>query len=412
MKTRIQINQKIISGALHLSGSKSISNRLLIIQELSGSNNSIGNCSNSEDTCVLQKALSSTSSIIDIGLAGTAIRFLTAYYASRDSDLILTGSERIKQRPIGVLVDALRLLGADIIYTEKEGFPPLKIKGKTLDGGIIPINASVSSQFITALLLISPSLKNGIQLELDSEILSKPYIDMTLSLMRQHGVGSTWQGNTISVSPGIYKNEIVEVESDWSSISYLYEILALSEKGELEVSYVSKNSIQGDKKVIEFYESFGIHSEINDGVLRLRKIKDFQIAKSLTFDCKETPDLAQTLAATACGLEINITLTGLNNLPLKETNRLVALKVELEKCGAEVRITNNNSLEVFSKADFSDIDLDFETYHDHRMAMCLAPLALKAKSVLIDDSEVVNKSYKTYWEDLKQLSFNIHFREN
>ena len=163
---------------------------------------------------------------------------------------------------------------------------------------------------------------------------------------------------------------------------------------------------------MEFYESFGIHSEIKDGVLRLRKIKDFQIAKSLSFDCKETPDLAQTLAATACGLGINIKLTGLNNLPLKETNRLVALKIELEKCGAEVRITNNNTLEVFSKSEFPEIDLDFETYHDHRMAMCLAPLALKSKAVFIDDFEVVNKSYKTYWEDLKQLSFSIHLREN
>jgi len=412
MKTRIHIDQKIISGALQLSGSKSISNRLLIIQALSGSNNSIRNCSNSEDTCVLQKALSSTSSIIDIGLAGTAMRFLTAYYASRNSDVILTGSERMKQRPIGVLVDALRLLGADISYAEKEGFPPLKIKGKILEGGIVPMNASVSSQFITALLLISPTLKNGIQLELDSEILSKPYIDMTLSLMKHHGVGSTWQRNTISVSPGTYKNVIVEVESDWSSISYLYESLALSEKGELDISYVSENSIQGDKKVMEFYESFGVHSEIKDGVLKLRKIKDFQIPKSLTFDCKETPDLAQTLAATACGLGINIKLTGLNNLPLKETNRLVALKIELEKCGAEVRITNNNTLEVFSKSEFSEIDLDFETYHDHRMAMCLAPLALKYKTVFIDDSEVVNKSYKSYWEDLKKLSFSIHLREN
>ena len=411
MKTRIQIDQKIISGALQLSGSKSISNRLLIIQALSGSINSIQNCSTSEDTGVLQKALSSSSSIIDIGLAGTAMRFLTAYYASRKSDVILTGSTRMKQRPIGVLVDALRLLGADISYTEKEGFPPLKIKGKTLEGGSIPMNASVSSQFITALLLISPSLKNGIQIQLGSQILSKPYIDMTLTLMKQQGVGSTWEGNTISVSPGTYKNEIIEVESDWSSISYLYEVLALSEGGEITISKVSSSSVQGDKKVLEFYESFGIHSEINEGFLKLRKVKGFQVAPSLNFDCIETPDLAQTLAATACGLGVDVKLTGLNNLPLKETNRLVALKIELEKCGAEVVITNNETLEMFPLKEFPKIDLEFETYHDHRMAMCLAPLALKAKSVIIKNPEVVNKSYKTYWEDLGKLSFNLHLQD-
>jgi 3-phosphoshikimate 1-carboxyvinyltransferase len=191
----------------------------------------------------------------------------------------------------------------------------------------------------------------------------------------------------------------------------LYEALALSEEGELEVSCVSEASIQGDKKVLEFYESFGIHSEINEGFLKLRKIKGFQQASHLTFDCMETPDLAQTLAATACGLGIDVKLIGLNNLPLKETNRLVALKIELEKCGAEVKITTNDTLEVFSKSEFPEIDLDFETYQDHRMAMCLAPLALKAKSVLIDDSEVVNKSYKTYWEDLKKLSFNLHLQD-
>ena len=411
MKTQIQIDEKVINGALQLSGSKSISNRLLIIQALSGSVNSIQNCSTSEDTCVLQKALSSTSSIIDIGLAGTAMRFLTAYYASRKSDVILTGSARMKERPIGVLVDALRLLGADISYVEKEGFPPLKIKGKPLEGGVISMNASVSSQFITALLLISPSLKKGIQIQLSSAVLSKPYIDMTLALMKQQGVGSTWKGNTITVSPGIYKNEIIKVESDWSSISYLYEILALSEEGELEVSSVSETSIQGDKKVMKFYESFGIHSEINKGFLKLRKIKGFQQASHLTFDCIDTPDLAQTLAATACGLGVDVKLTGLNNLPLKETNRLLALKIELEKCGAEVKITNNETLEVFPKAKFPEVDLDFETYHDHRMAMCLAPLALKAKSILIDDSAVVNKSYKRYWEDLEKLSFNLHLQD-
>jgi 3-phosphoshikimate 1-carboxyvinyltransferase len=411
MKTRIQIDQKIINGALQLSGSKSISNRLLIIQALSGSINSIHNCSTSEDTCVLQKALSSNSSIIDIGLAGTAMRFLSAYYASRKSDVILTGSTRMKQRPIGVLVDALRLLGADISYTEKEGFPPLKIKGKPLEGGVVSMNASVSSQFITALLLISPSLKKGIQIQLSSDILSKPYIDMTLTLMKQQGVTSTWEGNRIIVPSGTYKNEIIEVESDWSSISYLFEIMALSSAGEIMVSKVDEISVQGDQKVMEFYKLFGVESSIEKGVLKLRKVEGFVQEEKIEIDCKGTPDIAQTLAATACGLGVAIKLTGLNNLPLKETNRLLALKIELEKCGAEVVITNNETLEVFPLKEFPKIDLEFETYHDHRMAMCLAPLALKAKSVLIDDIEVVNKSYKTYWEDLEKLSFNLHLQD-
>jgi 3-phosphoshikimate 1-carboxyvinyltransferase len=411
MKTRIQIDQKIINGALQLSGSKSISNRLLIIQALSGSINSIDNCSTSEDTCVLQKALSSNSSIIDIGLAGTAMRFLSAYYASRKSNVILTGSKRMKQRPIGVLVDALRLLGADISYTEKEGFPPLKIKGKPLEGGVVSMNASVSSQFITALLLISPSLKKGVQIQLSSDVLSKPYIDMTLTLMKQQGVASTWEGNRIIVPSGTYKNEIIEVESDWSSISYLFEIMALSSAGEIMVSKVDEISVQGDQKVMEFYKLFGVESSIEKGVLKLRKVEGFVQEEKIEIDCKGTPDIAQTLAATACGLGVAIKLTGLNNLPLKETNRLLALKIELEKCGAEVVITNNETLEVFPLKEFPKIDLEFETYHDHRMAMCLAPLALKAKSVLIDDIEVVNKSYKTYWEDLEKLSFNLHLQD-
>ena len=411
MKTRIQIDQKIINGALQLSGSKSISNRLLIIQALSGSINSIHNYSTSEDTCVLQKALSSNSSIIDIGLAGTAMRFLSAYYASRKSDVILTGSTRMKQRPIGVLVDALRLLGADISYTEKEGFPPLKIKGKPLEGGVVSMNASVSSQFITALLLISPSLKKGVQIQLSSDVLSKPYIDMTLTLMKQQGVASTWEGNRIIVPSGTYKNEIIEVESDWSSISYLFEIMALSSAGEIMVSKVDEISVQGDQKVMEFYKLFGVESSIEKGVLKLRKVEGFVQEEKIEIDCKGTPDIAQTLAATACGLGVAIKLTGLNNLPLKETNRLLALKIELEKCGAEVVITNNETLEVFPLKEFPKIDLEFETYHDHRMAMCLAPLALKAKSVLIDDLEVVNKSYKTYWEDLEKLSFNLHLQD-
>mgnify|MGYP006126404843 FL=1 len=407
MRCKVQIDQKHIKGALRIPGSKSISNRLLIIQALQAVNVSLQNGSNSKDTLALQNALRSNSLVKDIGLAGTAMRFLTAFYAIQNTEIVLTGAARMKERPINDLVEALRVLGADITYLEKEGFPPLQIRGKTLSGGCLSIKASISSQFISAILLIAPYLKKGIQLELIGEVLSKPYIEMTLSLMKQQGVNSTWIGNKISVLPGVYSNQITEVESDWSSISYLFEVLALSDSGEISVSQVLENSTQGDSIIMELYQSFGIRSRIDNKVLTLRKIPGFELPKFLEFDCKATPDLAQTIAVTACGLGVCVKITGLFNLPLKETDRLQALQNELVKCGAEVLITNNHTLHIDPLSVFPCIDLEFKTYQDHRMAMSLAPLALKAKSVLIHNSEVVNKSYKSYWEDLQKLSFNL-----
>ena len=231
---------------------------------------------------------------------------------------------------------------------------------------------------------------------------------MTLSLMKQYGVEATWVGTKISVLPGTYSSQVSQVESDWSSISYIYEVLALSNSGEVCISQVSEASFQGDSKIMEFYRSFGVCSSIENGQLFLKKESNFTLPKMLNFDCNATPDLAQTIAATACGLGVQVKITGLQTLPLKETNRLMALKVELAKCGAKVIITNNDTLEVFPLPTMPFIDLEFETYEDHRMAMSLAPLALKSKSVLIDDAEVVNKSYKNFWEDLRLLSFNIY----
>jgi 3-phosphoshikimate 1-carboxyvinyltransferase len=408
MKTKIQIGNKNISGSLSLSGSKSISNRLLILQALSGQMSPLKNLSNSDDTLVLQKALSSSSSTIDVGIAGTAMRFLTSYSTIQDSEIILTGAHRMKERPIKDLVDALRVLGAEITYLENEDFPPMRINGKNLKGGALSINADISSQFISALLMVAPYFEKGIQLELVGEVLSRPYIEMTLNLMQRQGVSHRWEGNTISISPGVYQNIIKEVESDWSSISYWFEIIALSDSGEIQISQVDENSVQGDQKVMDFFQSLGVSSRIDKGVLSLAKKTNFKLPEYIEFDCVETPDLAQTLAATACGLGLNMMLTGLKNLPLKETNRLVALKVELEKCGAAIKIINNEALEIISGERFSSKDFNFETYGDHRMALCLAPLALKAKSVIVDDAEVINKSYKSYWEDLKRLSFDIH----
>ena len=408
MRCKVQIEHKHIKGTLCISGSKSISNRLLIIQALKAVHIPLNNGSNSQDTLVLQNALTSKESVKDIGLAGTAMRFLTAFYAIQNTEVVITGAARMKERPITDLVDSLRALGADIVYLEKEGFPPLQIRGKALNGGCLSINASISSQFISAILLVAPYLKNGIQLELLGEILSEPYIKMTLSLMKQQGVNSTWVGNTISVLPGVYKNQIIEVEADWSSISYLFEVIALSESGEVSIPQVFENSIQGDSKIMEFYKLFGISSRIENKVLTISKTPGFKMPKFLEFDCKATPDLAQTIAVTACGLGVGVKITGLYNLPLKETDRLEALKNELTKCGAQVLITNNHTIDIQPKLVFPCVDLNFKTYEDHRMAMCLAPLALKAKSVIINHAEVVNKSYKSYWKDLNKLSFNLH----
>ena len=407
MNANIQIVNKTIKGTLNLSGSKSISNRLLILQALSNQSTKLKNISDSDDTSVLQKALSSSDTFIDVGIAGTAMRFLTAYYALRGSEVVLTGASRMKQRPIKGLVDALCSLGADIEYLEEEGFPPLKIKGKILQGGVLRMKSDISSQFISALLMVGPYFEKGLQLELQGAIISRPYIEMTLNLMKKQGVSHQWEGHTISILPGSYQTNISQVESDWSSISYLFELVALSDSGSIELTQVDEDSVQGDKEVMRYFKFLGVDSSIKQGVLTLRKMSDFELPKHLEFDCLNTPDLAQTLAATACGLGVPMKLIGLQSLPIKETDRLMALKNELEKCGAQVLILNNDALEVIPGASLLNQNFYFETYGDHRMAMCLAPLALKSKSVTLNNPMVVNKSYKSYWEDLKTLSFQI-----
>lgn len=407
MNAKIQKISPLINGKVHLTGSKSISNRLLILQALSGHKNVLKNLSDSDDTTVLQKALSAQDKIIDVGIAGTAMRFLTAYYALGSSEVILTGASRMKQRPIKGLVDALSSLGADIEYMENEGFPPIKIKGRKLKGGLLQIKADVSSQFISAILMIAPYFEKGIQLKLIGEILSRPYIQMTLNLMEKQGVSYHWVEDTISILPGNYQNNINQVESDWSSISYMFELVALSDSGCIQLTQVDECSVQGDQEGMRYFDLFGVDSNIEQGVLTLCKRSGFELPKILELDCLNTPDLAQTLAVTACGLGVRMKLTGLKSLPIKETDRLMALKNELEKCGAQVHIINNEALNIIPGSKLFNRSFNFETYGDHRMALCLAPLALKAKSVTINNPMVVNKSYKSYWEDLKILAFNI-----
>ena len=407
MKAKIQTETKKLKGNLKLTGSKSISNRLLILQALSGQMSPLNNLSNSDDTTVLLKALTSKESTVDVGIAGTAMRFLTAYLAIQDSEFVLTGASRMKERPIKDLVDALSKLGAEIDYIEKEGYPPLNIKGKKLQGGDLSIKADVSSQFISAILMISPSFEKGIRLRLEGEVLSRPYIEMTLTLMQQQGVGHTWEGDTITIAPGVYSDQVRDVESDWSSISYIFELVALSESAEISLKQVDQMSVQGDQEGMNYFKHLGVDSTIENGELTLKKQANFKRPELLEFDCTKTPDLAQTLAATTCALGIPMNIKGLKSLPIKETDRLMALKVELEKCGAKVHIVNNEALEIKPGPEFSGKDFNFETYGDHRMALCLAPLALKANSVTLNNPKVVNKSYKSYWDDLKQLKFNV-----
>ncbi len=401
-----KLNSKI---SVALGGSKSETNRLLILHALY-SNLEITNSSTSDDSATLIKALQSSDKLIDVHHAGTAMRFLTAYFAAiKGSDVVLTGSKRMQQRPLGLLVDALRALGADISYVNNEGFPPLKIKGKELTITEVTIAANVSSQYISALMLIAPSLPQGLVINLDGNVTSIPYINMTLQLLRQVGFEGDFSDNVIQISPGVIsgKKEI-RVESDWSSVSYLYSLIALSPSGSLSVSTFKKASLQGDAALATLYKSLGVETVFNDDdSLTLQKISEVKKEEHIVFNLVNTPDIAQTIAVTCFGLGISCHLTGLHTLKIKETDRLLALKVELEKLGAQVSITSETlTLEKSSKIN-ENIAID--TYQDHRMAMAFAPLALKT-SLQINDAEVVSKSFPEYWDVLKDLGILLKIK--
>jgi 3-phosphoshikimate 1-carboxyvinyltransferase len=401
-----RLNQSFKSRIV-ISGSKSESNRLLILQKLF-QNFEIQNLSNSNDTSLLKKALQSNSQTIDIGHAGTAMRFLTTYFAVKTgSDIILTGSERMQQRPIKILVEALQELGADIAYLKEKGFPPLRIKGKEFTKNEVQINGNVSSQYISALLLIAPSLKNGLTIELQGEITSKPYIDMTLSLLVEMNIKAMWHENKIKIFP--IKKKIIKtvvVESDWSSASYFYSLVALSRKGEIQLSYFKENGLQGDNALTEIYKQFGVKTTFNNDTITLTKNKNFKPKKHISFNLIKTPDIAQTIAVTCLGLGISCGLSGLHTLKIKETDRLQALKNELQKFGAKVRITNDSLHLKGDKIQEPRIktqdQIQIQTYDDHRMAMAFAPLSL-ITPIIIKDAEVVKKSYPDFWIDLEGI---------
>jgi len=406
-----------LQSAISITGSKSETNRLLLLQALYP-NLILENTSNSDDSEVMSKALknfrlpSSNFQLIDIHHAGTAMRFLTAFFAIQENrEVVLTGSSRMKERPIKILVDALRQLGAEISYEENEGFPPIRIKGKKLTQYKVSLPANVSSQYISALLLIAPKLENGLELTLEGEITSVPYIKMTLSLLNEIGVETSIVGNKITVkSLSLIPNPLsLIVESDWSSASYFYSIIALSEIGtEITLSSYKKNSLQGDSVLAEIYKDFGVETVFENNKIQLKKVDNCQLS---TINCQlnSSPDIAQTIAVTCFGLGIGCHLTGLHTLKIKETDRLEALKTELSKLGASVSVTNVSltlqsyslPLEVCPKGGVA-----IKTYQDHRMAMAFAPLALKT-DIIIEEAEVVSKSYPAFWIDLKSIGFSI-----
>ena len=397
--------QNPIRSSIQITGSKSESNRLLLLKALYP-NIQIENLSNSDDSLYMQNGLEISEGTVDIHHAGTAMRFLTAFFASRENaGVVLTGSERMQQRPIRILVDALLELGADITYLEKDGYPPIKINGQKLENRKTSLPANVSSQYISALLLIAPSLTNGLELELIGEITSVPYIQMTCSLLSEIGVQNSFEGNLIQVS---YTESIadttVTVESDWSSASYFYSIAALAPLGtEIILSSYKQKSLQGDSILQDLYSSFGVETEATDQSIILIKSGE-PVNRAFQYNLVNAPDLAQTIAVTCFGLGIPCDLNGLHTLKIKETDRLEALKTELSKLGAEIHVTEDRL--VLQSSSVINKNISIDTYNDHRMAMAFAPLALKT-SIFINDAEVVSKSYPDYWKDLQSLGFVI-----
>lgn len=405
---QIFLNKSKISAfsELKITGSKSESNRVLLLQALY-KGLTINNLSNSDDSRLMQKAIASEDTTVDIHHAGTAMRFLTAYFATRvGRTTTLTGSERMQERPIKILVDALNSLGASITYTKKEGYPPLLIEGKTLSESVVHLKANVSSQYISALLLVAPTLKHGLTLHLEGEITSTPYINMTLSLLNELGVQSTFESNTITVRPFVGSvTKTFTVESDWSSASYFYSIVAMSPVGtQINISAYKPNSLQGDAVLKDIYQKLGVESTFEGTVLSLKKV-DIPETKKLTLDLANAPDIAQTIAVTCLGLQLDCDLTGLHTLKIKETDRLVALQNEIKKLGTSIQITND-SLHLKTPSILRS-GAHIATYNDHRMAMAFAPLALKT-TLYIDDAEVVSKSYPDFWEDLSTLGFEMN----
>ena len=394
-----------INSVINLPASKSISNRALILNALSSSPHPIENLSNSDDTRVMIEAFNSGSNTFDIGAAGTSMRFLTAYFSKTPGERTITGSKRMQERPINILVEALNTLGGDVEYLKNQGFPPLKIRGKALEGGDIFLSGGVSSQFISALLMIAPFMKKGLNLHLEGDIISVPYIRMTLKMMEEYGVKSEWEENKIRIYPNEYKPVHFKVESDWSAASYWYSIAALSDDATIELKGLKKDSVQGDSNVAGLFVDLGVKTEYKeDGIILT---KNGVSAKKIFHNFVNEPDLAQTFVVACCFLNIPFLFTGLQTLKIKETDRIEALKTEMKKLGYIIKDSKNSILEWDGERAEPDVNPIISTYEDHRMAMAFAPASVKLGQINIDEPMVVTKSYPDFWNDLEQTGFSI-----
>jgi 3-phosphoshikimate 1-carboxyvinyltransferase len=407
MHLKLHKTSSIKMATIDLPGSKSISNRILIIKALSNLDFKIKNISDSDDTRHLQEALGhyKNSKLIDVGHAGTDMRFLTAFLSLKDDSYELTGSERLQQRPVKDLVEVLKTLGADITYKHKEGYPPLLINGKQLDGGKVEISGSVSSQFITALLLVAPYFTNGLDLTIISELVSKPYVKMTIELMKEFGASVFWQDNKISVQPAPYKYSKKEflVESDWSAASYYYSIIALSELNtSLIIDGLFQKSLQADSICAEMYKNFGVSTSYFENKIAITK-SNISSSTEFTYNFIECPDIAQTVVCTCVGLQIPFTLMGLQTLKVKETDRIVALKNEFLKFGIELIATSNSIQWRGNTCIDKSKTVSVATYNDHRMAMSFSTLSLILDELMVEDANVVSKSYPLFWEHLASI---------
>jgi len=405
MNYKVLAPQKATQYIVDLPTSKSISNRALILNALAYSAKPIKNLSDSDDTQLLIKALQSDGSHFDVGAAGTTMRFLTAFLSKIVGEWTITGSERMKQRPIKILVDALNKLGAKIEYIENEGYPPLKIFGSSLDGGDLELAGDVSSQYISALLMIGPTMKNGLRLTLTGEIISRPYILLTLKMMETFGVKSHWKGNVITVPEGVYQPTDFTVEADWSAASYWFEVAALNKDVDITLIGLKRYSEQGDSKVAELFSQLGVESKFSRNGLQLKNTG--KVVANFKYNFIEQPDLAQTFAVVCCCLGVPFHFTGLQTLKIKETDRINALINELNKMGF---ILSSNQVDdlvwnggVCVKQEIPSI----ATYKDHRMAMAFAPAASIIGDVLIEDPAVVSKSYPKYWDHLKEFGYLV-----
>ncbi|MDR3056648.1 MAG: 3-phosphoshikimate 1-carboxyvinyltransferase [Prevotella sp.] len=399
---------KAINSTIFLPSSKSISNRALILNALSMNASTLENLSDCDDTNVMIDAFKSGSignNLIDVKAAGTSMRFLTALLAITPGEWIITGTERMQERPINILVEALTSLGARITYLGNIGYPPLKIKGTALDGGEIYLSGDVSSQFISALLMIAPMMSKGLTIHLEGNIVSIPYIKLTLGMMAQFGVKTHWDDKTIKIYPEEYKPTHYVVESDWSAASYWYEMAALADDAHIELKGLFKNSMQGDSKVAELFADLGISTEYTDESVVLKKTN--KVTKKMFHNFVNEPDLAQTFVVTCCMMNIPFMFTGLQSLKIKETDRIEALKAEMKKLGYLIYDSENSILEWNGEKCEPEPDAVIKTYEDHRMAMAFAPAAIKLGHINIAHPNVVTKSYPRYWNDLKHVGFTV-----